>query len=654
MSFNPSSPALGSIASSTLSTPEEDFTLDPMAFDSIAHAERPTMPEPAEDAHDRLHMHTSREDWMRFQTGKQQRYILDSAPEGIDIDRHARFFLSAGNIYFSIEDTLYSVPRAPFERHSPAAFVGKGLTESDPFILEDVKAAHFDHLLAIFYPSEYGSAVYTASTVDEWTAILHLAVRWGFQSIRTLAITRLTPIATDIDKIVLGRQYEIDPWLHEAFTAVCMREQSVTKEEGRRMRVDDIIEINAIRQLFKPAAQPAQLSTLSIGEAFAGFDLLQFVSLPTPVMPPASEEAGSAEKSREAAALFFGQLNDLRTSCLAQFKKETLDGLKGDNYHFANVVAKARERCETRFKISAQEAVVEGTDWTWDEEMNLLRNEIVAVGDQCRKDETEKMLDIIERNFKQRISEPVGSALNKGHARMWDQVLASFKKTLEKAETTYLAHAKSYNCTAREHSTALAILRKRAWLALRAKIDEETTNAVILSKLRGHFEAQFRCDGHGALRVWKSQYDIDGVFKTVRDQTLELFQLYSKISPVDKSHTYVLPRDAAVLSSPDEVFDFDTTLTVLTEKKKLHLAAKFRRDAHAYYFDAQRTMVHEEFPVWAYVVATMLALLWLGHMLDMKVQFDTTALCLVPKSRLTQAILAILAVMGACSTCIES
>ncbi|KZP16655.1 hypothetical protein FIBSPDRAFT_681682, partial [Athelia psychrophila] len=147
-----------------------------------------------------------------------------------------------------IENTLYSVPRAPFERHASTAFMGKGLTEDDPLILAGVKAAHFDHFLSILYPSEYGSAIYTASTVDEWTAILHLAARWGFQSISTLAIVQLTPIATDIDKIVLGRQYEINPWLREAFTAVCMRERSVSKEEGRRMGVDDTVEISAIRQ----------------------------------------------------------------------------------------------------------------------------------------------------------------------------------------------------------------------------------------------------------------------------------------------------------------------------------------------------------------------------------------------------------------------
>ncbi|KZP11512.1 RHD3-domain-containing protein [Athelia psychrophila] len=583
MSFYPPSPSLESIASSALTTSDEDFNLDPMVFDSIVHTERPTMPEPVEDARDHVQIRTSREDWMRFQAREQQRYIPEvtssSAPE--EIDKHARFFLPAGNIYFSIENTLYSVPRAPFEKHSSTAFAGKGLTEDDPLVLEDVKAAHFDHLLSILYPSEYGSGVYTAVTVDDWTAILHLAVRWGFQSIKTLAITA---------------------WLHEAVTAVCMREQIVTKAEGRRMRVDDIIEINAIHQLFGPAAQP---SALSIGEACADFDILQFVSLPEPATPPVSEGVASAEKSREAAALFLGQLNDLRTSCLAQFKKETLDGLKGDNYHFANVVAKAKERCETRFKTGAQEAIVAVNDWTWDDEMILLSNErillsneIVSVGDQCRKDETKKMLDLIERNFKHQIHEPVHLALKNADPRMWDQVLTSFKEILEKAESTYLAKAKS-----KESSTALATLRKRAWLALRARIDEQTADDIILSKLQVHFEKLFRYNERGALRVWNPQDDLDGAFKKAQDRTLELLQFFSKISPVEKSHAYILPPDAVALSLPDEVFDFDTTLTVLTEKQRLHLAAKFRGDAHTCYFDTKHNMV--VIPLWMYGVLAL-------------------------------------------------
>ena len=73
-----------------------------------------------------------------------------------------------------------------------------------------------------------------------------------------------------------------------------------------------------------------------------------------------------------------------------------LDGLKGEEYNFAKVVSKARERCEGRFKEGAEEASVEGTDWSWEDEMGLLKEEVGVVADQCRKDETKKMVNLIE------------------------------------------------------------------------------------------------------------------------------------------------------------------------------------------------------------------------------------------------------------------
>jgi hypothetical protein len=40
--------------------------------------------------------------------------------------------------------------------------------------------------------------------------------------------------------------------------------------------------------------------------------------------------------------------------------------------------------------------MVEGTDWTWEDEFVLLKEEMASVGDQCRKDETKKMVNTIE------------------------------------------------------------------------------------------------------------------------------------------------------------------------------------------------------------------------------------------------------------------
>lgn len=94
--------------------------------------------------------------------------------------------------------------------------------------------------------------------------------------------------------------------------------------------------------------------------------------------------------------LFLGQLKNLHKASLATYKKEMLDGMKGENYNFADVVTASRERIEKRFLEGAQEALVEGTDWSYAEELQLLREEARIVADQCRKDETKKMVNVIE------------------------------------------------------------------------------------------------------------------------------------------------------------------------------------------------------------------------------------------------------------------
>ena len=94
--------------------------------------------------------------------------------------------------------------------------------------------------------------------------------------------------------------------------------------------------------------------------------------------------------------LFLGQLKNLHKSCLSTFKKEILEGLRGEEYNFAYVVSEVRTKCETRFADGAKEALLEDTDWTWEDELESLREEIGNVADQCRKDETKKMVNLIE------------------------------------------------------------------------------------------------------------------------------------------------------------------------------------------------------------------------------------------------------------------
>ncbi|KAH9942378.1 root hair defective 3 GTP-binding protein [Epithele typhae] len=274
--------------------------------------------------------------------------------------------------------------------------------------------------------------------------------------------------------------------------------------------------------------------------------------------------------------LFLGQLKNLHKACLAQYKKEMLDGMRGEGYNFADVVSAARDRLEVRFLEGAKEAIVEGTDWSYEEELSLLREEARVVADQCRKDETKKMVNLIERNFKKQISDPVELYLNKPTADMWDKVLKVFQNT-----------------------TALASLRKRAWLALRSKIDEQTADAVFLGHLRTYFEERFRYDEAGTPRVWKPDDDIDGAFKKARNRlTLELITVYWKIKPLDASLEFSLPSEAPDPLTNSEDFDFPVTLTIFSETKALDLTNRFRKDADAYY--------RGPIPYWMYGVLVVL------------------------------------------------
>ncbi|KJA27867.1 hypothetical protein HYPSUDRAFT_35037 [Hypholoma sublateritium FD-334 SS-4] len=300
--------------------------------------------------------------------------------------------------------------------------------------------------------------------------------------------------------------------------------------------------------------------------------------------------------------LFFGQLKNLHKSCLVAFKQEMLEGMRGEEYNFADVVTKARERCEGRFTAGAEEAILENTDWSWEEEVQLLEEEVSTVADQCRKDETKKMLNQIESNIKKQVSEPVELQLNKASKDMWDNILLAFKEVLAKAEASYLTKAKSFNSTEDENTTSLSALRKRAWLTLRAKIDEQTTDPAFLSKLRNYFEERFRYDEGGVPRVWKPEDDIDGAFKKAKDHTLELVPLYSKIIPSDDVHEFTLPSEPSDSLTGSDEFDFPSTLVVFSETKAVDLTNKFRKDADAYYVEAKRSTVSSiaQVPYWIY------------------------------------------------------
>ncbi|KZT53832.1 root hair defective 3 GTP-binding protein [Calocera cornea HHB12733] len=308
--------------------------------------------------------------------------------------------------------------------------------------------------------------------------------------------------------------------------------------------------------------------------------------------------------------LFLAQLKNLHKSALALFKIRLDEGLKKDGYDFASVVGDARAKAETAFKDGAAEASIQDADWDYDIEFGQLDEELTSLAALSKSDEMKKMVNNIERMFKRDIGEKVDLELGRPGPKMWDAVLTTYSDALKKAEQSYLRKAKSFNSTNDEDDQALLTLRRRAWRALKVKIDEHTADSLLLSKLRASFEEKFRYDENGVPRVWGRNDDIDGLFRKARDETVDLVSVYSSIKPSEPSLLPSLPsqEEATGLDGSDEPFDFEDSLHILSESKQVDITSKFRREADAYFVEAKRSIVSSvaQIPYWVYGIILLL------------------------------------------------
>ncbi|GAA5977656.1 hypothetical protein JCM11641_006892 [Rhodosporidiobolus odoratus] len=315
--------------------------------------------------------------------------------------------------------------------------------------------------------------------------------------------------------------------------------------------------------------------------------------------------------------LFLSHLKNLHKLTLRTFRLSIESALKKEGYDFALVVREAREVAEREFEKGARKVVLEESGWSEEEEGGMLREDMDAVAELLRKEETRKMVAVIERNIKRQMAETVELALNNPSGDMWDKVLSAFKAALAKAEEAYTRKATSFNCTSEETTAALTLLRRRSWLALRAKLEEHTAEAPLLVKLKLVFEDKFRYDDSGVPRVWKPEDDIDTVFRKAREEVLNLIPLYATIAPQDPSNAFTLPDSSdspstatidPAAAAQDSDFSFTDSLTLLSGSASASLSTRFKREADAYYLEAKRSMVASTamIPYWIYGVLVVL------------------------------------------------
>ncbi|KZP15344.1 hypothetical protein FIBSPDRAFT_867251 [Athelia psychrophila] len=232
--------------------------------------------------------------------------------------RHPQYYFEDGNVVFRIEDTLYNVHRYFFARDSTHfRAILQDADASYPCVMSDVSCADFDEFLAILYPTDFRRP--TEKTTAQWTSILHLAAKWGFENIKLLAIDSLTANAIPIDKIVLGRRYGITEWLAGAYEAVCTRADPLTLEEGVKLGVEDVVRISAARQLYGTGKARHDTKYLAgdLGEIFR-------------LEQPSGGGPTSTDGKEDAIEVLEAQVAEARTEYLAS---STLVSCRNTSHH---------------------------------------------------------------------------------------------------------------------------------------------------------------------------------------------------------------------------------------------------------------------------------------------------------------------------------
>jgi len=169
--------------------------------------------------------------------------------------RHDKYYFKDGNITFLVDDTLYCVHRYFFCRDSTyfsTRLDQLGIREHEFLAiiisLGDVERKDFEAFLSVIYPDDFEEH---GLSYEQWKSVLHLSSRWGFASLRRLALKSIRP-PTPFDQLLLARAYSVDHWALPALSALCERTVPLTLNEARQMNIEDVVLITTVREDIRP------------------------------------------------------------------------------------------------------------------------------------------------------------------------------------------------------------------------------------------------------------------------------------------------------------------------------------------------------------------------------------------------------------------
>ncbi|KAI6088967.1 root hair defective 3 GTP-binding protein [Hypoxylon rubiginosum] len=350
-------------------------------------------------------------------------------------------------------------------------------------------------------------------------------------------------------------------------------------------------------------------------------------------------------------ALYQGHLSAAHKTGVNKFSDAVSTAVKqgqrsGAAYEFAEIVEKEKTETLEFFETEAKSLAIPGVAWTnFKPQYILFEKELNDVSARLRKDEMRRLATRVERWVKSRLGDSVGLEFNKlGSGRggsgapetgekpptekdLWDRIWNVFTAIVKEAEGRFTERAKSFEASEDEVEVGLWRLRRKSWVALREKIEEEVMEGNILLKLRENFEDKFRYDEAGVPRIWRPADDIEGIYTRARESTLTLIPLLSKfklsatsappglISFIGKQPAGVEAEDEEDLTpiggvDEDEGKSLEEEMTVLSETKRQDLVVRFKKTADGVYVEAKRSAIGGITQVPLYFYGILLALGW--------------------------------------------
>lgn len=350
-------------------------------------------------------------------------------------------------------------------------------------------------------------------------------------------------------------------------------------------------------------------------------------------------------------ALYHGQISASHKAGVAAFSDAVTHKVKagqkaGGGYEFAEIVANEKTKTLEIFKVEAKSLAIQGVPWTnFKSQYHLFESELDEVSGKLRKEEMRRLATRVERWVKSRLGDAVGLEFNKlGSGRagsgapeegekpasekdLWDRVWTVFTGIVKEAEVRFIDRAKSFDASPDEMEVGMWRLRRKSWVALREKIDEEVMEGNILMKLRENFEDKFRYDEAGVPRIWRPTDDIEGLYTKARESTLKLIPLLSRfrlestytppdlISFIGPQPSGVEPGDEEDLApiggvDEDEGKSLEEETTVLSESKRQDLVVRFKKTADGVFVEAKRGAIGGVAQIPWYFYGLLLALGW--------------------------------------------